>query len=67
MESTNDILSRFDKRMAEVDKPILAEYPAEISLHILTTNSEEAEETLKVLAQHLNRFSDIVVDGWVLK
>lgn len=59
-----DTLVKFDKRMQEKPKLILHPFNATISLTLKCADDEIAEETLKMVVQHLSRFDDITnVEG----
>lgn len=64
MNNYEDTLAKFDKRMQEKPKLILHPFNATLTLTLKCADDEVAEETLKMVVQHLSRFDDITnVEG----
>lgn len=64
MPSYEETMKRFNERMEEKPKVILHPFNATISLTLKCADDEIAEETLKMVVQHLSRFDDITnVEG----
>ncbi len=61
MPAYEDQLKRFESRMEEkkAKAPVLHEFSVYVEFKVLAENDEHAEETLKIIEKHLEKFDDI--------
>lgn len=59
MPSYEDTLKRFDQRMEDKPKVVLWPFDATLKLTIRAADDKTAEETLKIIVEHLSKFDDL--------